>query len=146
MGDIVLTILDGKPRVTENEFAWSRSAVALGIKEFESGIVCINDLSKRHKPKSEEKHPELLASMQKIMEPHSQAEPRLRITLVYTNMTAQSIYNSLLAEGWPEETLPAVRTISNILNRQKYRLRAVQKTKVEKKQQKQMPSSTTSGK
>jgi hypothetical protein len=29
--------------------------VALGIKEFESGIACINDLSERHKPKFEEK-------------------------------------------------------------------------------------------
>jgi|GEM_PF-1696510 hypothetical protein len=47
-------------------------------------------------------------------------------------MTAQSVYNALLAEGWHEELLPAVRTISNILNRQKYRLRTLQKTKVEK--------------
>jgi len=80
------------------------------------------------------------------MEPCSQAEPRLRTTLLYTNMTAQAVYNALVAEGWPEESLPAVRTLSNILNRQNYRLRTVQKTKVEKKQQKQMPSSTTSGK
>ena len=32
MGDVALTILDGKPRVAENEFGWSRSAVALGIR------------------------------------------------------------------------------------------------------------------
>ena len=146
MGDVVLTILDGKPRIAENEFGWNRSAVALGIKEFESGIVCVNDLTERHKPKSEEKNPELLESIQKIMEPYSQAEPRLRTTLLYTNMTTQSVYNALVGEGWPEESLPAVRTISNILNRQNYRLRTVQKTKVEKKQQKQMPSSTMSGK
>jgi hypothetical protein len=66
MGDVVLTILDGRPRIADNEFGWSRSAVALGIKEFESGIVCVNDLSERHKPKSEEKNPELLTS-RKIM-------------------------------------------------------------------------------
>ena len=41
----MLTILDGKPPVDENEFDWSRSVVAIGIKEFESGIVCVNDLS-----------------------------------------------------------------------------------------------------
>ncbi|ABL64088.1 hypothetical protein Cpha266_0014 [Chlorobium phaeobacteroides DSM 266] len=146
MGDVVVTILDSKPRVAENEFGWNRSAVALGIKEFESGIVCVNDLTERHKPKSEEKHPELLEAIRKIMEPQSQAEPRLRTTLLYTNMTAQSVYNALLAEGWSEESLPAVRTISNILNRQNYRLRTVQKTKVEKKQQKPTPSSKTSGK
>ena len=53
MGDVVLTILDGKPRVAENEFGWSRSAVALGIKEFESGIVwstiCQNDTNQNLK-------------------------------------------------------------------------------------------------
>jgi len=146
MGDVVLTILNGKPRVAEDEFGWNRSSVALGIKEFESGIACINDLSERHKPKFEEKNPKLLESIRKIMEPCSQAEPRLRTTLLYTNMTAQAVYNALVAEGWPEESLPAVRTLSNILNRQNYRLRTVQKTKVEKKQQKQMPSSTMSGK
>ena len=81
-------------------------------------IACINDLSERHKPKSEEKNPKLLESIRKIMEPCSQAEPRLRTTLLYTNMTAQAVYNALVAEGWPEESLPAVRTLSNILNRQ----------------------------
>jgi hypothetical protein len=46
MGDVVLTIMDGKPWVAKNEFGWNRSSVALGIKEFESGITCIDDLTK----------------------------------------------------------------------------------------------------
>jgi len=146
MGDVTLTILDGKPRVAEKEFGWNRSGVMLGINEFRSGITCINDLSKRHKLKSEEKNPELLDAIQKIMEPHSQAEPRLRTTLLYTNMTAQSVYDTLIAEGWLTESLPTVRTISNILNRLGYRLRTVAKTKVQKKRQKPIPSLKTSGK
>jgi len=109
-------------------------------------MVCVNDLTERQKPKSEEKNPELLKSIWKIMEPYSQAEPHLRTTLLFTNMTAQSVYNALVAEGWPAESLPGVRTISNILDRQKYRLRSVQKTKAEKKQQNPLPSSTMSGK
>jgi hypothetical protein len=117
-----------------------------GMKEFETGISCINDLSERHKPRAEEKNPELLESIRKIMEPQSHADPQLRTTLLYTNMTAQSVYDALLVEGWPEASLPSVRTISNILNRQQCRLRTVQKTKVEKKHQKQTPYSKTSGK
>ena len=74
MGDVTLAILDGKPRVAEKEFGWNRSSVTLGINEFRSGITCVNDLSKRHKLKSEEKNPELLDAIQKIIEPHSQAE------------------------------------------------------------------------
>lgn len=146
MGDVTLNILDGKPRVAEKEFGWNRSSVLLGINEFRSGITCVNDLSQRHKLKSEEKDPKLLDAIQKIMEPHSQAEPRLRTTLLYTNMTAQSVYDALVTEGWSDESLPTVRTISNILNRHEYRLRTVAKTKVQKKRQRPTSSSKTSGK
>ena len=52
MGDVTLTILDGKPRIAEKEFGWNRSGVTLGINEFSRGITCVNDLSQRHKPKS----------------------------------------------------------------------------------------------
>lgn len=69
MGDVTVTILDGKPRIAEKEFGWNRSGVALGINEFRSGITCVNDLSQRHKPKSEERAPELLGAIHKIMEP-----------------------------------------------------------------------------
>lgn len=146
MGDVALTILDGKPRVAEKEFGWNRSSVELGINEFRSGIICVNDLSQRHKPNFEKKNPKLLDAIRRIMEPHSQTEPRLRTTLLYTNMTAQSVYDALLEEGWSAESLPTVRTISNILNRNEYRLRTVAKTKVQKKQMKLTSSSKTSGK
>lgn len=145
MGDVALTILDGRPRIAEEEFGWSRSTVTIGIDEFRYGITCVNDVSERRKPKSEEKNPKLIEDIRKIMEPYSQAEPRLRTTLLYTNMTAQSVHDALIAEGWPKESLPTVRTISNILNRHEYRLRTVAKTKVQKKQQRLISSSTMSG-
>ena len=144
MGDVAVTILEGRARVAEEIFGWGRSGVVIGINEFQSGIVCVNDLSPRHKPKIEDKAPELLADIQTIMEPHSQAEPRLRTTLLYTNMTAQAVHDALVAKGWTEDSLPTVRTKSNILNRQEYRLRTVAKTKVQKKRQKPTPSSPTS--
>lgn len=146
MGDVAVTIFDGKPRIAEDEFNWSRSAVATGINEFRSGIVCVNNIGKRRKPKSEEKTPVLLDDIRRIMEPDSQAEPRLRTTWLYTNRTAQSVYDALIAQGWDAASLPTVRTISNILNRQEYRLRTVAKTKVQKKRRRPRPSSTTSGK
>ena len=136
MGDVTMTLLEGKPRVSEEVFGWRRSSVSLGINEYKSGIVCVNDLSGRRKPKSEEKHPELLADIRKFLEPNCQAEPRLRTTWLYTNMTAQSVYDALLSNGWSKEALPTVRTISNILNRNEYRLRTVAKTKMQKKRRK----------
>ncbi len=146
MGDVTLSLLDGKHRVAEDVFGWNRTTAELGMNEYRSGISCVNDLSNRHKPKAEEKSPKLLADIRHIMDPHSQAEPRLRTTLLYTNMTAQAVYDALLQKGWSRETLPKVRTISNILNRHDYRLRTVAKTKVQKKRRTPMRSSKMSGK
>jgi hypothetical protein len=146
MGDVTITVLDGKSRVAEDEFGWSRSTVNTGINECRSGIVCVNDLSERSKPKVEQKNPKLLEDIRKIIEPSTQADPQLRTTLLYTNMTAQSVYDALLREGWTPAALPTMRTISNILNRHDYRLRTVAKTKVQKKLRKRTTSSRTSEK
>ena len=143
MGDVALLLLDGKHRVAESVFGWSRNAVEVGIKEFQIGISCVNDISARLKPKTEEKNPKLLAEIHAIMEPHSESESSLRTTLPYTNMTAKAVYDALVEKGWSAESLPTVRTISNILSRQNYRLRSVVKTKVQKKQQKPTQSLKT---
>ena len=146
MGDVTISLLDGKPRVAEDVFGWSRITAELGVNEFRTKILCVNDLSNRRKPKAEEKDPKLLADIVEIMEPHSQSEPRLRTTLLYTNMTAKAVYEALLQKGWPEDALPTLRTISNILNRHGYRLRAVENTKVQKKRPRRTPYSRMFGK
>jgi aspartokinase len=114
-------------------FGWGRSTIELGIKEFQSGIVCLNDLSARCKPRTEEKHPKLLADIRLILDPKSQAQSHLRTALSYTNVTAKSTRAALVEKGWSEGELPSVRTMSNILNRQDYRLRRVEKSQVQKK-------------
>lgn len=126
-------------------FGWNRRAVELGIHEHQTGIACVNDISSRVKPKTEDKHPKLLAEIQAIMEPHSESESSLRTTLLYTNMTAKTVHAALLQKGWSAPSLPTVRTISNLLNRQEYRLRTVAKSKVQKKPLRPMPSSRTFG-
>ena len=144
MGDVTIALLDGKRRVAEEVFGWNRGAVELGIHEHQTGIACVNDITARGKPKTEDKHPKLLAEIQSIMEPHSESESSLRTTLLYTNMTAKTVREALAQKGWSEQSLPSVRTISNLLNRQGYRLRTVVKSKVQKKQPKPMTSLKTS--
>jgi len=146
MGDVAISLLNGKPRVAEDVFGWSRATVELGMKEFKSNILCINDLSTRRKPKVEEKDPKLLSDIIEIMTPLSQAESHLRTTYSYTDMTAKAVYGFLLQKGWTEDQLTANRTISNILNRHNYRLRTVEKSKVQKKRIRQTQSLPTSGK
>jgi hypothetical protein len=141
MADVATTLLAGKPRITEDVFGWSRGAVELGLHELRAGIACVNDLSTRRKPKAEEKHPQMLADIRAIMDPESQADPHLRTTLSYTNMTAVAVREALLAKGWPDDVLPGQRTISNILNRSGYRLRTVVKTMVQRERRGPTPSS-----
>ena len=133
MGDVTTSLLDGKSRVAEDVFGWNRATVELGINEFRTKVLCINNISTRRKPKAEEKAPRLLDDIIEIMNPHSQAESHLRTTLIYTNMTAKAVYDALLAREWTKESLPTIQTISNILDRHNYRLRTVAKTKVQKK-------------
>jgi hypothetical protein len=133
MADATKTLLEGKPRVAEAVFGWGRATVALGMHELQTGIVCVNDLSNRRKPKTEEKYPRLVVELRAITDADSQAQSHLRTDFSYTNMTATSVRSALLERGWPDETVPTVRTLSNILNRQNYKLRRVTKTQVQKK-------------
>ena len=133
MAEVTTILLDGKPRVAEDVFGWSRVTVNLGINELRTGIICQNDLSQRRKPKTEEKYPKLLVDIQELMEPECHADPHLRTTLAYTDKTAASVCNALTAKGWSPEIVPSVRTMSDILMRLGYRLRSVAKTKVQKK-------------
>ena len=133
MAEVTIKLLNGKTRVAEDLFGWGRATVVLGLNELRTGIACLNDLSMRHKPKIEVKYPALLVDIQAIMNPECQAQQRLRTTLSYTNKTAASVRSALLAKGWPDEKLPTMRSISNILYRQNYRLRRVEKTQVQKK-------------
>jgi hypothetical protein len=61
-GDVTLLLLDGKHRVAENVFGWSRNAVEVGINEFQNGISCVNDISARLKPKPDKPEPKKLKS------------------------------------------------------------------------------------
>lgn len=133
MAEVTTRLLEAKPRVAEDVFGWGRATVELGMHERRTGIRCQNDLSLRRKPKTEEKYPQLLEDIHEIMRPQCQADPQLRTTLAYTNLSAAAVRGALLAKGWSEEQLPAVRALSNILLRQGYRLRSVIKTKVQKK-------------
>jgi len=145
MGDVTMTLLDRKPRVAETAFGWNRKTIELGMNECRTGITCVNDISARRKPKIEEKHAQLIDDIHEIMEPQTQAQSHLRTTLLYSNMTAKTVYNALQEKGWAVETLPTVRTISNILNRHEYRLRTVEKSQVQKKRNIRMQSLKTFG-
>ena len=79
-------------------------------------------------------NPQLAADIRAIVEPNTQADPELRSTRQYTNMTAREVRQALIEQkGYSERDLPTERTFRKILNRMNYRLKRIQKAKPLKK-------------
>jgi hypothetical protein len=136
----------GSARQAESRLGWSRRTIALGQKERQSGILCLEAFHARGNRKIEEKEPRLEADVRALADAQAQADPQWRSTLVYTRLSAAGLRRALIKEkGWRPEQAPAERTLSDLLNRLGYRLRAAAKTKPEKKRASAMPSSPTCG-
>ena len=69
-----------------------------------------------------------------IVEPKTQADPELKSSRRYTNLSAAEVRQALTEQkGYLEPEVPAERTMRNILNRMNYRLKRIQKGKPLKK-------------
>lgn len=135
---------EGNPRQAEAVFGWGRATVELGLHEARSGLTCLGNFQARGSKKMEALHPRLEADIRALADPHSQADAQLKTALAYTRLSARSVRRALMSEkGWAEEDLPAERTMTTLLNRLGYRLRAVAKTQPEKKRLSARPSSPT---
>jgi hypothetical protein len=135
---------EGNARRAETIFGWRRETVNLGLHEARSGIVCLGNFQARGGKKLESLCPQLEADIRALADAHSQADPQLKTALAYTRLSAQAVRAALVSEkGWNEAELPAARTMTSILNRLGYRLRAVAKTRPEKKRPSARRSSPT---
>ena len=122
--------LNGNARLAEHTFGWGRKTVEKGIRELETGIKCKDNYSARGNKRTEEKIPEFVDDIRSLVDPKSQADPKLKTTLVYTRITAKEVRQALIDhKGYTDCELPCENTIGNILNRLGYQLRRVQKTK-----------------
>lgn len=134
----------GSARQAERIFGWGREAVQTGLHELRTGIRCVEDYSTHGRPRIEQRHPELADQIHAIAEPETQADPKFQTPLAFTRVTAQAVHTRLVVEAeGTSRTVPAKRTVHDILNRLGYRLRRVRKTKPQKKSPRRTPSSTT---
>jgi hypothetical protein len=62
-----------------------------------------------------------------------QADPELKSSRRYTNLSAEEVRDALIAKGHDPQALPSIRTLRDILNRMNYRLKRIQKGKPLKK-------------
>jgi transposase len=139
--EMALQYCEGQARRAERVFGWGRAAVDTGLNELRTGIRCCDDFSSRGRHKSEEQAPELAGAIHALVESTSQADPKFQTPLAYTRITARAVREQLVAQG--HGSVPAERTLHDILNRLGYSLRRVRKTRPQKKSPKRTPSSTT---
>ena len=105
------------------------------MHERRHGVRCLEDFAARGRQRSEEKDPQLAADIRAIVEPYTHADPELKSSRRYSNLSAAEVLEALITKGHPQEELPRERTLRDILNRLNYRLKRIQKGKPLKKTQ-----------
>jgi Rhodopirellula transposase DDE domain len=131
--EVATELCGGSARQAERRFGWGRATVEKGLHESCSGVRCLENFTARGRPRSEEKNPQLAEDIRSIVEPHTQADPELKSSRRYTNLSAIEVREALIANGYSQEELPSERTMRDILNRMNYRLKRIQKGKPLKK-------------
>ena len=134
VAEVATELCGGSARLAERRFGWGRATVEKGLHESCSGMRCLENFAARGRPRSEEKKPQLAEDIQTIVEPHTQADPELKSSRRYTNLSAGEVREALIAKGYCQDELPGLnapcRTSSSALN---YRLKRIQKGKPLKK-------------
>jgi hypothetical protein len=131
--EVTTTLCGGCARQAERRFGWGRETVEKGLHELQHGIRCLENFAARGRQRSEQKDPQLAAAIRAIVEPHAYADPELKSSRRYSNLSAAEVLEALITKGYPKQELPSERTMRDILNRLNYRLKRIQKGKPLKK-------------
>ena len=133
LAEVATELCGANARQAERRFGWGRDTVEKGLHERQTGLRCLEDFVARGRQRVEDKDPRLAADIRAIAEPHTYADPSLKSSRRYTNLSAAEVRQALIARGHAEADLPAERTMRDILNRMNYRLKRIQKGKPLKK-------------
>lgn len=128
MAQVTIDYWNSSARKVETELGWSRKAIATGLKELETGIVCVDNYRARGRKKTEELLAQLEQDIGELVDTHSQADPKFKSTFNYTKISARAVREALISKkGYTEKELPTRQTIGDILNRMGYRLKKFKK-------------------
>jgi hypothetical protein len=131
--EVATELCGGCARQAERRFGWGRETVEKGLHELRHGVGCLENFAARGRRRSEEQDPRLAADIRAIVEPHTYADPELRSSRRYTNLSAAEVRDALIVRGYGDDELPSERTMRDILDRMNYRLKRIQKGKPLKK-------------
>lgn len=142
--EMAVKYCNGSARRAETTFGWGREAVHTGLNERRSGLRCLDAYELRGRKETEERCPELVPHIRRLVDPQAQADPRRQTPLAYTRITARAVREALRAEPDVADAVPCRQTMGTMLNRLGYRLRRVRKTRPEEKFPRPTRSSRTS--
>ena len=132
VAEITRDYFDSKPRQAEQYLGVRRTMVETGLKELETGVVCLENFYQRGRKKVEEKLQNLERDIKDIVDAEGQNDPKFQTELIYLKITAKETKKLLEQKGYSPGDF-SIRTLSNVLNRHGYTLKKVQKSKPLKK-------------
>src|SRR6059058_1339508 len=128
--EVAHALCGGSPRAAERRFGWGRDCVETGLHETGSGLRCVENFAAKGAVPCEVKDPQLAADIRAVVEPHTQADPELKSSRRYTNLSAGEVLEALKSrKGYSDDRLPKERTMRDILNRLGYRIKRIVKAK-----------------
>ena len=134
MANVTQEYFKSSARQVQKHMGWSRLSVSKGLKELETGFVCLDNYQGRGRKRTEAKLPVLETDIHDLIEDKSQIDPTFRSTFCYARISARAVRDALIQEkGYRDEDLPSRQTIGNMLNRFGYRLKKTLKTRPIKK-------------
>jgi Rhodopirellula transposase DDE domain len=128
MAKVAQDYLNSSARKAESVFGWKRTSVQTGLHERRTGLICLDNYRARGRHKSERVLPNLVADIRSLVDALSQADPQMKSTLVYTQISARAVREALITEkGYEEEKFVTKQTIGTVMNRIGYRLKKSKK-------------------
>src|SRR3982750_3275624 len=107
--EVATALCDGCARQAERRFGWGRDTGEKGRHEQQHGMRCLENFAARGRQRTEQKDPQLAADIRAIVEPHAYADPELKSSRRYSNLSAAEVLEALIAKGHPKEELPSER-------------------------------------
>jgi Rhodopirellula transposase DDE domain len=124
------------------ELGWGRMTIRKGLRELDSGLVCLDAFTLRGRKRAEDHLPNLLSDIHALVDRQSQTDPQFRTHRLYTRLTAAEVRRQLMThKGYTDAELPTAETIGAKLNLLGYYPQKVAKSRPQKKSRQRMPSS-----
>jgi hypothetical protein len=119
---------NGSARKAESVMGWKRISVQTGLHERRTGLVCVDNYRARGRHKTEESQPHLESDIKSLVDGQAQADPKMRTTFAYTQISARAVRAALVKEkGYQEGQLVTRQTIGTVMNRLGYRLKKLKR-------------------